>query len=133
VAIVMGVGIGMLAIFLDYRKRDKMFALYHQERMAAIEKGLDLPPLPEEFFSDGKRKSPHDQLLGGLVCLFIGLALFGALYYMTGLKVALFALILVGIGLALLIYYAAVGRKQALALEAERKAKAAAALRPPGA
>ena len=129
VAIVMGVGIGMLTIYLDYRKREKMFALYHQERMAAIEKGMDLPPLPEEFFSDGKRKSPHDALLGGLICTFLGLALFVALYFLVGLKIALFALIPLGIGLAILIYYFAVGRKEALALEEARKARLAEATR----
>ncbi len=34
--IVMGCGIPMLVIFLDYRKRKEMFTLHHQERMAAI-------------------------------------------------------------------------------------------------
>ena len=33
VAIVMGVGIGMLALFLDYRKKRDMFALHHKERL----------------------------------------------------------------------------------------------------
>jgi hypothetical protein len=109
-----------------------MFALYHQERMAAIEKGMDLPPMPEEFFTDGKRKSPHDLLLGGLICSFLGLALFVALYFAVGLKFALFALILIGVGMALLIYYFAVGRKQAQALEAAKKAKSAETTRAPG-
>jgi uncharacterized membrane protein YfcA len=131
VAIVMGIGIGMLSIFLEYRKRERMFALYHQERMAAIEKGMDLPPLPEEFFSEGKRKSPHDMLLGGLICCFLGVTLFVALYFAASLKPALFALMPLGIGLALLIYYFTVGRKQALALEEAKKARAAEATRRP--
>jgi len=131
VAIVMGIGIGMLAVYLNYRKRKEMFALYHQERMAAIEKGIELPPLPEAFFrEDDKPSSPHGTLLGGLILVFIGVTLFIALYFMVGLSIALFALIPLGIGLAFLIYYFAVGRKEAERLEAERKAKALAANQP---
>ena len=133
IAIVMGIGIGSLTIYLEYRKRKDMFALYHQERMAAIEKGIELPPLPEGFFSaDGKPPrplSPHGKLLTGLVWLFIGLSLLVALYF-THSHAALFALIPTAIGLAYLIYYFAVGKKEAEALEAERKAKAAGTDRP---
>ena len=130
IAIVMGIGIGMLAIFLNYRKRKEMFTLYHQERMAAIDKGIELPPLPEEFFrEDGKVRSPHARLLSGLVWLFIGLSLMIALYFRPPSRLegaALFGLIPTTIGLAYLIYYFAVGRKEAERLEAERKAKSAA-------
>ena len=51
-AIVMTIGAGMLKLYLNYQKRKDMFALYHQERMAAIEKGIELPPLPEDFFRE---------------------------------------------------------------------------------
>lgn len=122
-AIFMGIGIGMLAIFLDYRKRKEMFALYHQERMAAIEKGMELPPLPEEFFHEGKKPSPHAKLLAGLILLFLGIALFAALYFTTKFSVALFALVPAGIGLALLVYYFTVGRKEAAELEAAARDK----------
>src|ERR1700678_4050598 len=50
IAIVLGISMGAWTIYLSYRKRREMFALYHEERMAAIEKGIELPPLPEEFF-----------------------------------------------------------------------------------
>jgi len=125
VAIVMGIGIGMLAIFLNYRKRKEMFALYHQERMAAIEKGIELPPLSEAFFEeDRKPRSPHRGMAVGLVWLFVGLALLVALYFNGEGTTALYALIPVAVGLAYLIYYFAVGKKEAEALEAERKVKA---------
>ena len=124
-AVGMGIGIGMLAIFLNYRKRKEMFALYHQERMAAIEKGIELPPLPAEFFAeDGKSPSPHGRLLTGLVWLFLGLALTTALYF-THSGGALFGLIPTAIGLAYLIYYFAVGKKEAETIEAERRARIA--------
>jgi len=125
IAIVMGIGFGTVTIFLNYRKRSEMFALYHQERMAAIEKGIELPPLPAEFFAEnGKVRPPHGRLLSGLVWLFIGLSLMVALYF-THSNGALFGLIPTAIGLAYLIYYFAVGKKEAEALEAARKARAA--------
>jgi hypothetical protein len=133
VAIVMGIGIGMLALVLEHRKRDKIFTLYHQERMAALEKGQELPPLPEEFFYEGKRPSPHAKLLGGLICLFLGAALGIALYFLAGFNIALFALIPFSVGAALLLYYFTVGRKEAEAMEAAYRAKTSSGNRPPGA
>jgi hypothetical protein len=81
VAIVMGIGIGMLALLLDYRKKREMFALHHKERLAAIDKGMEVPPLPPEFFQDARRRrTPADNLRRGLVLLFLGAAITGALY-----------------------------------------------------
>jgi cytochrome bd-type quinol oxidase subunit 1 len=135
VAIVMGLGTGMLAIFLGYQKRKEMFALYHQERMAAIEKGIELPALPEDFFhEDGRppRRSGHGTLLGGLILTFLGLTLYLALHFTVprmedGGDAAIYALIPLGIGVACLIYYFTVGRKLAAAMEEEQKAKLAEA------
>src|SRR6185436_20303464 len=76
VSVVMGIGIGMLAIYFEYRKRKEMFELYHKERMAALDKGMELPPLPEEFFRHGKPPSPHGKLLGGLVLVFLAVGMF---------------------------------------------------------
>jgi hypothetical protein len=137
IAIVMVFGTGMLAIFLNYRKRKDMFALYHQERMAAIEKGIELPPLPEDFFHENgrpHRRSPHKTLLSGLVMVFVGLALYLALHFTVprtdgGGDPALYALIPLGIGVACLIYYFTVGRKLAAAMEQEQKAKQVEAAR----
>ncbi|MBM3879362.1 MAG: hypothetical protein FJ387_06535 [Verrucomicrobia bacterium] len=125
VAIVMGFGFGMLGVYLNYRKQKGIYALYHQERLAAIEKGVELPPLPEHLFSEGdKTASPRRLLLKGLVWLFIGLGLLAALYAIEG-HVALFALIPTGIGLAYLIYYRVAGQQEAELFEAAQKAKLA--------
>ena len=137
ISIVMVFGTGMLSIYLNYRKRRDIFALYHQERMAAIEKGVELPPLPEDFFQgNGKpaRRASHRTLLGGLVLAFIGLTLYLALHFTVvrpdgGGDVALYALIPGGIGVACLIYYFAVGQKLATAMEEEQKAELAEAAR----
>ena len=133
IAIVMALGTGMLSIYLNYRKRKDMFALYHQERMTAIEKGIELPPLPEHFFLEDRkppRRSQHNKLLAGLVLLALGVTLYLALHF-TGVRTenggdaGLFALIPAGLGVACLIYYFTVGRKLAAVMEEERKARLA--------
>jgi predicted transporter len=140
VAIVLGLGTGMLNLFLNYRKRKDMFALYHQERMAAIEKGIELPPLPEDFFhEEPSRRSSHGTLLTGLILVFAGLTLYLALHFTVsrtdaGGDAALYALVPCGIGAACLLFYFIVGRKAAIAMEEERKARltdAARAKNPP--
>ncbi len=113
VATVMGIGIAMLAIVVDYRKKRDMFALHHKERMAAIEKGMELPPLPPEFFQDGRRRRPShpsDFLRRGLVLLFIGIAVSIAMYQ-SAPDAYLWGLVPAAIGVALLLYYAVAGRK----------------------
>ena len=118
ISIIMGIGIGMLAIVLNYRKRKEIFALYHQERMAAIEKGVECPPWPDRLLADDATSpSPPRHLLKGLVWLFIGLAVTVAVYATFDLSHALFGLIPIGIGLAHLIYYFVEGRKEAEAAE----------------
>jgi hypothetical protein len=117
IAIIMGIGIGMLAIYLSYRKRRELFAHLHQERMAAIEKGVACPPWPDRLMADedideNTPASPRRHLLKGLVWLFIGLAGMVAVYATFNLSHALFGLIPVGIGLAHLIYYFVEGKNE---------------------
>jgi len=129
VAIVMGIGIAMLAIYLQYRKRKETFALYHQERMAALDKGVELPPLPDFLLAEDNRPfrpyHPRRHLLKGLIWLFIGIALGLALWATADWEPALFSLILVGIGSAHLIYYFVEGRNEAAGLDQVRAAAGA--------
>ena len=107
IGIIMGIGIGMLAIFFDYRKKRDMFEMHHKERMAAIEKGMEVPPLPPEFFRDGRAGRPRvhgDFLRRGLVLLFVGAAICVALYN-NQRDAYLWGLVPAGIGLAQLLYY----------------------------
>jgi hypothetical protein len=114
ISIIMGIGIGMLALFLNYRKRRDLFNCYHRERMAAIEKGIDCPPWPESLLAaEDAAPSPRRHLLKGLVWLFIGLGAAVAVYAVVDFSRALFGLIPIGIGAAHLIYYAVEGKKEA--------------------
>jgi hypothetical protein len=103
-AIIMGIGIAMLGLWLDYRKKREIYALHHQERMAAIEKGLDVPPLPPELFQRGGRTSA-DYLRRGLVLLLLGAAVMMALF-LENTRGAWYGLIPAAAGLANLIFYA---------------------------
>jgi O-antigen/teichoic acid export membrane protein len=114
VGIVMGIGIGMLALYLGYRKKRDIYELHHKERMAAIEKGIELPPLPVEFFRDGPdlgKRTPEGRLRSGLVLLFVGVALAFALSR-TAHGQWVWGLIPAAVGLANLLSYA-LGRKKA--------------------
>ncbi len=122
IAIIMGIAIGMLAIVMNYRKRKELYTLYHQERMAAIEKGVELPELPSRWLTDEAPDevtpyNPRRHLLKGLAWLFVGIGLGVAVWATVELSWALFGLAPIGIGLAHLIYYFVEGRKEAAAIE----------------
>ena len=107
IAIVLGIGIGMLSLVLDYRKRRDMFAMHHKERMAAIDKGMEVPPLPPEFFQENRRRgtsTPGDYLRRGLLLLMVGLAITVALYRMNN-DLFLWGLVPTAVGVAYLLFY----------------------------
>lgn len=114
IAIVMGIGTGALALILDYRKKRDIFALHHKERLAAIDKGMEVPPLPPEFFMEHRRRTrePQDYLRRGLVLLFVGAAVTAALYA-TDKESYVWGLVPAAIGLAQLLFYALMSRKPA--------------------
>jgi hypothetical protein len=123
VAIVMSLAIPIVFAILDYRRRRDIVEAHHRERMAAIERGMELAPLPESFFMGlEKKKRPGTSLLAGLIWLFVGIGLFVALGAVAGEDVRHFALIPGGIGLAFLIYYFVEGRKEAVTTEGADKA-----------
>jgi hypothetical protein len=99
---------------LNYHKRRRLMELHHAERMAAIERGMDIPPLPIELI-DGRStpKRRRTALLPGLVWFFIGLAVVvGSLAGDADGEIPLFlGLIPLGVGLAYLIYYFVEGKK----------------------
>ena len=112
-AIVFAIGlplsIPIVFAVLNYRKRKRLMELHHAERMAAIERGMDIPPLPLDLI-DGRSGRRRSSLLPGLVWLFVGLALLIAMQTVSE-EEAVFGLIPAGIGLAYLIYYFVEGRK----------------------
>ncbi|MBI3525440.1 MAG: hypothetical protein HY066_13135 [Betaproteobacteria bacterium] len=120
IGIVMGVGLAMLAVLTDHQRKREMFDLHHKERLLAIERGMEVPPLPPEFFQRGHgrwQESPGGRLRRGLIWLFVGVALMAALALNRSLEAAAWGLIPSAVGLANLIYYFTVGRNQPVGAE----------------
>lgn len=106
VAVPLGLGIAILAVWSDYKKRQNLIQACHQERMAALDKGLELPPYPRELFADSdsaEQRAPSTGLRPGLILLGLGVG--------TWFCFGKLAFILVGFGAAYLLYYAIEGRK----------------------
>jgi hypothetical protein len=110
-AIIMSLAIPIVYAIVDYKRRRDIVEANHKERLAAIERGMELPPLPESFYQSIKPARRSSYLLPGLVWLFVGTGLFIALGAVAGEDVRNFGLIPAGVGLALLIYHFVEGRK----------------------
>lgn len=123
VAIGMPLSIPIIIAVLNYKKRRQLVQLHHAERMAAIERGMDLPPLPAELL-DGNPRRRRTSLLPGLVWLFVGLAVVVSMHSLSD-DDAMLGLIPTGVGLAYLIYYFVEGRKiEARFIESDLRAAA---------
>lgn len=102
--IVFGIGVAIVSIIASHRQKMQRVELRHKERLAAIEKGLELPPELEDADMAGKR--PHSgSLRSGLIGLGVGVVLYFALDRVASEDIALFGLIPAAIGAANLIFY----------------------------
>jgi hypothetical protein len=107
--IVFGVGIAVVAIVVGHREKVKRAELRHLERMAALEKGIELAPEPDV---DADRRSTGS-LKSGVMGVFIGIVLYFALQRVADADVALFGLIPAAVGAANLIAWMVEARKKA--------------------
>ncbi len=105
--IVLGVATAIVSIVSSHRQKLKLAELRHRERLAAIEKGIELPPDPEPDADAGKGRS----LKSGLSGLLLGVVLYFALREVADDDIALFGLIPAALGVASLITYFVEGRK----------------------
>ena len=105
--IVLGVAIAIVSIVSSHRQKLKLAELRHRERLAAIEKGIELPLDPEPDADAGKGRS----LKSGLSGLLLGVVLYFALREVADDDIALFGLIPAALGVASLITYFVEGRR----------------------
>ena len=105
--------IPIVYIVLRYRRTQKGMELVHAQRMAAIERGMELPPASLDFgLEQSNRSKPRTALLPGLMWFLVGAAISSASLASDGDGPPMFlTLIPVAIGLAYLIYYFAEERK----------------------
>jgi Domain of unknown function (DUF6249) len=109
-AIVFSLSIPIIYMALNFRKRVRLMELHHSERMAAIERGMELPPLPIELI-DGRSRRRRTSLLPGLVWFFVGLAILIGVRAIDDHIPIISGLVPLAVGVAYLIYYFAEGRK----------------------
>ena len=105
-AIILGISAGIVGILTKHRQQLQRADLRHRERLAAMDKGVELPPELED---------PVDRpryLLKGLVWSFVGIAAYFALSSLAGSEESLLAGIPFAIGLAYLVYYFVQGRHE---------------------
>ena len=96
--IAFGCLIAIFAMYFKYKERN----LRHRERLAAIEKGLPLPPdIEVEVKSVEERR--RGLLIGGFITLFTGIGIFVSFYFLSGLDVASIGFIPFAIGLGMLL------------------------------
>lgn len=103
VGIIFGIGIAAVAIVTKHREDLQRNELRHRERLAAIEKGIELPPDPVTDGGNGSKG--RSQLKNGMIGLFVGIVLYFALRELVGDRIALFGLVPAAVGLANLIFY----------------------------
>ena len=109
-AVGLPLSIPIIFAVLNYRKRRRLMELHHAERMAAIERGMDVPPLPLALIDGRSGRRRRTSLLPGLVWLIVGVALLISMQTISD-EEAMLGLIPTGVGLAYLIYYFVEGRK----------------------
>jgi Domain of unknown function (DUF6249) len=109
----MPLSILMVWVVLNYRKRRRLMELHHAERMAAIERGMEVPPMPLDLIDGNSPRRRRSSLLPGLVWFCVGLAVVLGLLGIDdgdGDVPLIGGLIPLGVGVAYLIYYFFEGR-----------------------
>ena len=114
-AIVGGLSIPIIYLLTHYKKRQQLLEQNHKERMLALEKGIELPPIPAELLVRDPFDSPDDHRQGwdeadkylrsGITWLFVGLALAVVVWLKNEPENAGWALIPIAVGLAKLLFY----------------------------
>ena len=109
VAIVMGIGVAIVSIWSEHKRKAQLLEQNHRERMQAIEKGIELPPLPPNLvgMSNGpSTASAAKSLRSGIMLVLIGILLFFGIGVAGGREGAIFGLIPAAVGIANLVYAA---------------------------
>ncbi len=103
---------GILGLVLNYRHRRHLIDLIHKERMSAMERGLEAPPLPGRSGGWRNEVPAASYLQRGLLFTLLGISLMAAFGFNAGAKSALWGLPVAAFGLAHLILYALAAGKE---------------------
>jgi len=95
----------LVALYLRNKATQRRLEMIHQERMAAMEKGIPLPELPElERPWSARPRRPTSPLQGGIVCISLGTGAMITLYISSN-RDWVSPLPLVFLGAGQLLYY----------------------------
>ena len=108
-AVTLSLTVAIVFIIARHRHGVQKLELRHRERMAAIDKGLELPADPVEPFQPTRPR----YLLRGLIWLGVGLAIVFGVRQTFDADAAALGWIPVAVGVAYLLFYAVEGRKEA--------------------
>jgi hypothetical protein len=107
--IIMGCSIAIVSVWGEHKRKAQMLDQVHRERMIALEKGLEMPPIPANLVKEGNgpaTETAAKSLRSGIMWSLIGGLLYFAIDRMGAEEVALFGLIPCAIGIANLTYAA---------------------------
>ncbi len=113
-AIVLGIGMGIVGVITEHRRKALQIELRHKERLVAMERGLELSPEPPDPTLDPAYRRGR-ALLPGLIWSFIGVALIGLIANVAEPDAAWAGGIPLAVGLGYLVYYVVEGRRLAAA------------------
>lgn len=102
-------------LYLRYREKQRRIEIIHQERLAAMDKGIPLPELPIDPPIVEKRPDPHIPLILGIVLMTLGAGSMIALSLISGVENRGYwslPLPLAMVGLGLMLYYFLAGRRE---------------------
>ncbi|HEY1892320.1 MAG TPA: DUF6249 domain-containing protein [Steroidobacteraceae bacterium] len=105
VAIIGGLSYAAYSMYLKVRRQRDTLQMYHAERMAAIEKGIELPPLPPELlherYEGTNYRGEHRRWRrsSGLTLVFVGVAITVAMWQANGDNSFWWGLVIVAWGL----------------------------------
>ena len=104
IAILGGVCFAIIRVLATHRQRLQRAEFRHKERLAAIEKGLEMPPDPPEQEQAAVAGNGSRFLRQGLVLVLVGAVLTVSMMQLTGVPY-LFGLVPAAVGAGYLLYY----------------------------
>lgn len=89
ISIILSLSLAMLMVYLKYRRDTEALKLSHAERLAALEKGIELPLPPSplsriEELREARRTRISGQRTAGLCLLFAGMAITLSIWQSAG-------------------------------------------------
>ncbi len=108
VAIVGGISFAAYSMYLKVSRQREALQMYHAERMAAIEKGIELPPLPPELlhgedYDAEHRDHRYRRRNSGLTLVLVGAAITVAMWQTNGDHSFWWGLVIIAWGLGRLV------------------------------